>query len=287
MSQSLNKSLVVVSWDGISTPLSHILKDTSPNFDLFIIDYSGVNHEEVVQRWTPSFYFSKKSECKGDLINNVYDYLKVSTKPNLNYNYIGFIDDDIFFTISDLNKLFFIATLEKLDVFQASLTHDSYYNHRQFIHKAGTQVQATWWVEIMAPFYSYEVFLAAGPYFNKSISGTGTDVYLIPTIQQIIGKTITAVVHSVQMKHCRPIRTDNRIFSNQKNNLEEIAEMQILCKELIVNHIQNSGKKPSTDFFKEVLNKKYIYGIPLAYKIRRIGPMLKNIYKLLVDASYR
>lgn len=285
MSQNQTKSLVVVSWDGQSAPLFHILADATPNFDLFIIDYSGVNHEQEVQAWHPIFYVSKKSECKGDLIKNVYEYLKEHTKAN--YNYIGFLDDDLFFTIADLNKLFFIAALEKLDVFQASLTHDSYYNHRQFIHKAGTQVQDSWWVEIMAPFYSYEVFLATGPYLNKSISGTGTDVYLIPTIQQIIGKTKTAVVHAVQMKHCRPIRTDNRIFSNQKNNLQEIVEMQIFCKDLIANHTKVSGLQPNADFFKEVLDKKYIYGIPLAYKIRRIGPMLKNLYKLLVDASYR
>jgi len=285
MSQNETKSLVVISWDGISTPLSHILKDAIPNFDLFIIDYSGANHELEVQAWHPSFYLSKKSECKGDLMNNVYEHLKEHSKNN--YSYIGFIDDDLFFTIADLNKLFFIAALEQLDVFQASLTHDSFYNHRQFIHKSGTQVQTTWWVEIMSPFYAYEVFLAAGPYLNKSISGTGTDVYLIPTIQQIIGKSKTAVVHAVQMKHCRPIRTDNRIFSNQKNNLQEIAEMQSFCKELIKHHSKNSGVQPSAEFFKEVLDKKYIYGIPLAYKIRRIGPMLKNLYKLLVDASYR
>ena len=34
------------------------------------------------------------------------------------------------------------------------------------------------------------------------------------------------------MKHCRPIRTDNRFFSNGKNNLQEIAELQFVCKQL-------------------------------------------------------
>jgi len=285
MNESSSKSLIVISWDGMNSPLSHILEDTSTHFDLFIIDYSGENHEQAVQKFQPSFYLSKKSECKGDLMQNVYEYLQSNTKNN--YNYIGFIDDDIYFTIADLNKLIFIATLEKLDVFQASLTHDSYYNHRQFIHKAGVQIQNTWWVEIMAPFYCYEVFMAAGPYLNKSISGTGTDVYLIPTIQQIIGRTNTAVVHAVQMKHCRPIRTDNRIFSNQKNNLQEIAEMQVFCKQLISQHLKNTGTALTENFMKEVLDIKYMYGIPLQYKLRRIIPMLKNIYKLLVDASYR
>ena len=41
------------------------------------------------------------------------------------------------------------------------------------------------------------------------------------------------------------------------------------------------------DFIENVLNKKYVYGIPLRDKIKRIMPMIKNLYRLIVDASYR
>ncbi len=279
------KSIVVVSWDGKSNPLSHILFDTLPQFDFFVVDYSGENHTNELAHIAPTYYISQKSECKGDLINNAYTYLKNNAIQN--YPFIGLLDDDIYMSISDLNKLLFIAALEKLDVFQSSLAHDSYYHHRQFIHKAGYNIQTTLWVEIMAPFYSYEVFNAAGPYLHQSISGTGTDVYLIPTIQQIIGKTKTAVVHAVQMKHCRPIRTDNRVFSNGKNNLQEIALMQRFCKNMHAQYFKDSLDTTQSDFVKQVLNRKYVYGIPLKYKLQRIGPMFKNLYKLLVDASYR
>ena len=279
------KSIVVVSWDGKSKPLSHILFDTLPQFDFLVVDYSGENHANELDHIAPAHYISQKSECKGDLINNAYTYL-INNKVQ-NYPYIGLLDDDIFMSISDLNKLLFIATLEKLDVFQASLAHDSYYHHRQFIHKAGYIIQSTLWVEIMAPFYSYEVFNAAGPYLNQSISGTGTDVYLIPTIQQLIGKANTAVVHAVQMKHCRPIRTDNRVFSNHKTNLQEIAAMQTFCKNMHAQFFKNTFDTTQTNFIKNVLNRKFVYGIPLKYKLKRIGPMLKNLYKLIVDASYR
>jgi len=279
------KPIVVVSWDGVGKPLSHILIDTAPHFHFFIIDYSGQDHSAALQEINPTYYHTKKSECKGDLINNVYSYIQEHQIAN--YEYIGLVDDDIYFSVSDLNKLFFIAALEKLAVFQASLTHDSYYHHRQFIHKAGVQVQDTNWVEIMAPFYSEAIFNAAGPYLNKSISGTGTDVYLIPTIQQMLGKTKTAVVHAVQMKHCRPIRTDNRVFSNQKTNLQEIAEMQVFCKNMFAEKMNGPMNSEQNAFVKYVLNRKYVYGIPLKYKLKRIKPMLRNLYKLLVDASYR
>ncbi len=280
-----SKSIVVISWDGENEPLSHILFDTVPNFDIFLIDYSGKDNSSKIVKFKPAFYLSKTSECKGDLINNIYQYL---TEHLINdFKYIGFLDDDIFISIADLNKLLFIATLENLDVFQPSLTHDSYFHHRQFVHKPGYILQETLWVEIMAPFYSNEIFKTAGPYLNISISGTGTDVYLIPTIQQIINKPKTAVVHAVQMKHCRPIRTGNRIFSNQKSCLQEIHEMQNFCKTIYINFCQTHQVKQNVLFVKNVLNRNYSNGIPFRYKLARVIPMFKNLYKLLVDASYR
>jgi len=46
---SIQKSIIVISWDGISTPLSYILKDTIPDFDLFIFDYSGQDNASKLE----------------------------------------------------------------------------------------------------------------------------------------------------------------------------------------------------------------------------------------------
>jgi len=275
------KSIIVITWDGKTKPFPYTLMDANPDFELFLYDYSGVATKPTSELSNPLHYLSKKSECKGDVIQNVHTYLQAIDTTN--YKYIGLLDDDIYISIADLNKLLFIAEIEKLDVFQASLTLDSYYHHRQFINKPGYQVQKTWWVEVMAPFYSMEVFLAAGPYYEKSISGTGVDVYLIPTIQKLIGKNNTAVVHAVQMKHCRPIRTDFRIFSNGKDNLQEIKELQTLCRALINDSPNNFDKK----FIQNVIDREYIHGVSLFEKVKRIPRLIKNLYGLIVDASYR
>ena len=275
------KSIVVISWDGISSPLSYILKDTAPNFDLFIFDYSGQDHQSQLDGLQPAYYVSQKTECKGDILQGVYAYL-IQNKVT-DFKYIGLLDDDIFISYSDLNKLVFIAEMEQLDVFQASLSHDSYYHHRQFIQKAGSVVIPTNWVEIMAPFYSSAVFFEAGKEFTRSISGTGMDVYLIPTIQVLLNKTKTAVVHAVSMKHCRPIRTDNRIFRNGKDNLTEIAELQAYCMDIVNRH----PTKFEPDFVRDVINRKYVYGIPLEYKLKRLPTLFTNLYRFLVDESYR
>jgi hypothetical protein len=229
----------------------------------------------------PAYYLSQKTECKGDILLGVYNYLIQHSVTD--FKYIGLFDDDIFISYIDLNKLLFIAGMEQLDVFQASLTHDSYYHHRQFIQKAGNVMIPTNWVEIMAPFYSSAVFFEAGKEFQRSISGTGIDVYLIPTVQVLLGKTKTAVVHAVSMKHCRPIRTDNRIFRNGKDNLTEIAELQAYCMDIV----NRNPTKFEPDFVRDVINRKYVYGIPLEYKLKRIPKLFANLYRFLVDESYR
>ena len=278
---SIQKSIVVISWDGISPPLSYILKDKAPDFDLFIFDYSGKDNASQLEGLQPAYYLSQQTECKGDILLGVYSHLIQNSITD--FKYIGLLDDDIFISFSDLNKLLFIANMEQLDVFQASLTHDSYYQHRQFIQKAGSVMMPTNWVEIMAPFYSSAVFFEAGKDFHKSISGTGIDVYLIPTTQVLIGKTKTAVLHAVSMKHCRPIRTDNRIFRNGKDNLTEIAELQSYCMDIV----KRNPTKFDPDFVRDVINRKYVYGIPLEYKLKRIPTLFANLYRFLVDESYR
>ena len=85
------------------------------------------------------------------------------------------------------------------------------------------------------------------------------------------------------MKHCRPIRTDNRVFRNGKTNLVEISELQSYCKSIV----ENQREKFTEIFIKEVINRRYVYGIPLKYKLKRIPRLLKNLYSFIVDASYR
>jgi hypothetical protein len=65
--------------------------------------------------------------------------------------------------------------------------------------------------------------------------------------------------------------------------LQEIQELNIFCRAMIATKKIHVDK----DFIENVLNKKYVYGIPLRDKIKRIMPMIKNLYQLIVDASYR
>jgi hypothetical protein len=70
----------------------------------------------------------------------------------------------------------------------------------------------------MCPFYKEEIFKAIQPYCKLTISGQGIDIYLIPCLQKILGLEKTAVVHAIQIKHCRPVQSGNKIYSNGINN---------------------------------------------------------------------
>jgi hypothetical protein len=272
---SISRTIVAITWNGKSSPMDHIHFDVEPRFDWLLYDYSGAISESP----TPvTHYMSIKSECKGDIMGNIYETIKLNL-----FQFIGFLDDDLIISVSDLNKLIFVAQIENLDVFQPSLNHDSYYSFRQFIHKPGFLIQETNWVEIMTPFYCKDIFLGIGPYFKHSISGQGIDVYLVPTIQRLLGKMKTAVVHAVQLKHARPLRTDNRVFSTGKTNLDEIRIIHEICMKIVSENSQLNSDKELT----KILERRYVYGVPLSHKIQRIPRMIRNLYKLIVDASYR
>lgn len=281
-----NKSLIVVTWDGQSKPLNHIYQDTVPAYDLLVFDYSGKADGDALTALVPKYFISNDTECKGQIITILYNFLSTLNAAN-DYQYIGIFDDDQCISISAINQLLFIADLEKLDVFQPSISHDSFYDNRQFINKPGYQILAADWVEVMCPFYRMDIFNAFAPHCIDNISGTGLDMYLVPTIQYLMGKTNTAVVHAVQIKHTRPVRTGTRVFSNGKTAVEEIQIMQSLSKTLLLQKNTLPVDDPSYQKILQQLNKDSKGDIGITDKLNRIAPLFKNLYRMLVDASYR
>ena len=74
MSIRIKNTLVVITWDGVSNPLNHILIDTDKKFDLLIYDYSGKADINNFENIHSNLFFSVKSECKGDILQNLYIY---------------------------------------------------------------------------------------------------------------------------------------------------------------------------------------------------------------------
>ena len=275
------KSLIIITWDGVSKPLEYILQDTQRSFDLLIFDHSAKASKELVAHLHPEHFVSTRTENKGQVFYEVYKYLYPNNEER--YEYIGVIDDDIYTSYSDLNKLIFIGQINHLDVFQPSISHDSFFDHRQFTNKAGYQTKKEDWIEIMFPMYREKLYKAAGPYFNETITGQGIDVYLMPVLQVIHNMKNTAVVHAIQIKHCRPVQSGDRAYSDGKSNFDNINHIRLRAIELI------EANKPLFDnsFMKRIIAVRYYRGISLFKKLKRVTGMLKNIYKEIVDLSYR
>jgi hypothetical protein len=277
----MKSTLLILSWDGVKEHKIPFYFDKDADFDLLVFDYSGKSSMQFAPHKNIQYFLSHKTESKGDLMYTVYSNIKSTI--SYNYMYIGFLDDDISVSVSEINHLIQIAEIEKLDVFQASLSHDSYFQHRQFIHKPGFQIIQQFWVEIMAPFYRYEVFHAFAPYLKGHISGYGVDVYLVPVIQKMLNQNNTAVIHKIQIKHIRPIRSDKKSFSNFKSGIYESMEMKYLALRIILENKHLFDKF----FIKKIFSTKISTTISLSEKFKRVPVMVKNIYKELVNHSYR
>jgi hypothetical protein len=278
----LGNNLVVVTWNGgDEIPYSHVYFDADKKFDLLLFNNTG-NVGDIEKFDVPyEHYITEKTENKGEIFYHICQYLK---NKQLSYNYIGVIDDDIIFKVTDFNYLLHIANLHELDVFQPSIAKDSYFSHRRFVNRSGTMVSEIDWIEIMAPFYKQNLLLACENYFLQTISGQGVDCYLMPVLQKINGQNKTAIVHAIQIKHARPIRSHERIYKNGLNNEQEI---EIIRKaSLGLANQKEYANLFDAKFKRMVLKEGNIFLINIEKKYKKIIQSLKNIKVLIKELSH-
>jgi|688.fasta_scaffold446524_2 hypothetical protein len=275
------ETLVVITWNGIETPLSCVYFDTKPNFKILLFNHKGDEFDNSSFNMNADYYLSKKTENKGQIFHYVNDYIKTN---DINFYYIGIIDDDILFKVSDFNYMLFIANLYKLDIFQPSISNDSYFSHRKFVNRADVILYETEWIEIMAPFYRKELFQACENYFLKTISGQGIDLFLMPVLQKIYKMKKTAIIHAIMVKHLRPIRSHQRIYLNGLNNEQEIK--------IIRNDAINLTKNPlysnlfDKNFKRNVLLEGNVLLINFNKLIIKFTNLFYNTIKFLKELSH-
>ena len=263
------KNLIVITWDGIQVPYKYVYFDVQSEFEIILFNYSGIITS--INEDKSKYIITEKTENKGQVLSSVHHFLKSN---NLEYNYIGIIDDDIIFKISDFNYMLHIANQHNLHVFQPSISTDSFFSHRKFINNPQCLISKTTWVEIMAPFYKKELFEACGEYFNISISSQGLDCFMMPVLQRIHNMNNTAVVHAAIIKHTRPIRTHLRTYSNGLTGLQEIELIRQKALE-IVNDPRFKDKFDK-NFIRLVLMEGNPYFIEIEVFYRKVSKLFKN-----------
>ena len=228
------RPMVLVSWDGSSTPWAMIHLDAAAAFDWVLFDYSGRAQPEVVTwRGQQAQVLSGSTECKGEIYQALGAWLQTRAQTP---EYIALIDDDILLGVSDINRILHLARVEGLDVFSPVLTHDSRYTHRWSLQQPHRLFREVDWVEVMMPFYRGSVFVAAAAHFEGNVSSWGIDKYLMPTVQQLTQCTRTALVDAVVASHRREVTSGTKRYRHGLTAGQEREAMKQRCLALVQSH---------------------------------------------------
>ncbi len=192
--------------------------DTAPRFRLGIFDYSGSGH--VPRLPCPvDLQFSHKVSGKGELLAHL------ASQDLGDYDYIAEIDHDVMLSVSAINRLLFIGRLHQLDLFQPSLSHDSFISHPHLANRPGFILRETTFVETMTPFFSAIAFALARDSFGESISAWGLDFIWSSRVRNSHGKL--AVIDAVMARHVNPVRSNTWRFANGESPPAELERALI------------------------------------------------------------
>jgi len=207
----LDRSLIVICWDGKGAPLEYVNRDCTAEFDLLVFDFSGSSAH------TPEI-LSHKCAGKGEVIERTYVWLNSRLQP---YRYVSVIDHDIEISFSQINTLLAIGNANGLHSFAPALSRDSYYSFRHLLEHPGSEVRPVDFVEIMFPFYDAQLFLYCARNFGGTVTAYGMDEFAIPASQKILGLEKTAVIDSVVARHLRPVASHKRSYANGLSAYQE------------------------------------------------------------------
>lgn len=253
--------IVVVAWDGVSKPFKHIFFDTSPVFNIIVFNYSGNNLPVKMPENINLFgYISKKTEFKGDLMNELCESL-LQTQ----YDYIGIIDDDHAISVSGLNYVIRVAKGNGFDAFQPSISHDSFYSHKQFLNDKSKHFEKVDWIEVMCPFLTKELFEAGKEFYKENKSSYGLDKYLYPYLIRKLNLNGPYLIHGFPLKHTKKVTEGDKVFSNNMDARQEAEYVRKKVLFLILNE--------QTQFTKREMQIIYEVGVfrwqKLKYDLKR------------------
>lgn len=189
-----------------------VVLDAPPEFDIVVLSYTG---NEYIGDLPVDHFINFKSECKGDLMLHMLNFIDTEYST---YDRVCVFDDDIDVNVSDINKMFRISDEHSLDLFSATLSHDSSHSHEWTLTQAAG-VRHVSWVEVMMPGFSKRFIDKLLPLYNAMYndlnlkSGWGVDVHFFKSVLKNIGGH-GAVIDDVVVKHVRAITSNNKKYSN-------------------------------------------------------------------------
>ena len=127
------------------------------------------------------------------------------------YENIALLDDDLQASPADVDALFRIGRKWELDLWQPSLTPESYFTYAALLQCPAFELRFTNFVEMMCPFFSARMLQRALPLFSLGFE-TGPDLVWNRLFANNIGRS--AIIDAVSFTHTRPVGTSVRHRSN-------------------------------------------------------------------------
>jgi len=118
------------------------------------------------------------------------------------YTHVALLDDDLETDAETISKCFRDGAALELDVWQPSLTHDSYFTYAAFLHNPAFKVRYTNFIEMMCPFFSRDALSRARGLFGL---GYEAAIDLVWCKLWEDNRYRCAILDQVRVRHTRPV----------------------------------------------------------------------------------
>lgn len=214
---SSSRNLVIVRAGRGSLHAGWVKGMGEANFDLLVAAYeTGVPHgQNELSVFLP-----------GRKIAGYYALFQCRPEIATQYDLIALIDDDIEATKADFNRLFEIGRKYKLDLFQPSLSLDSYFSYAATLVSSKRYVlRYTNTVEMMCPVFSSRCLQSALKLFGL---GYETGIDLLWTRLNDTPWLRYAIVDDVVVRHTRPVGTTKSLQGFSANERYDVQVDAVL-----------------------------------------------------------
>lgn len=165
---------------------------------------------------------------------NFWHYASFYPKHLEQYDYVWVVDDDIFMSTDDINKMFQMMEDYNLDLAQPSISLDGMNYIRMFLHDSRYILRYSTYIECCAMLFSKKGLDKVKRTFSETVTGWGWDALVSDMIFEE-GQDNVAILDSVQAYHGMSMSSLNKVLSREQHRVEGTALLKKYNKEKILN----------------------------------------------------
>jgi len=227
-------------------------------YDVYVIYYG--DNESVYSRYKYNKHIIHIEKRKGSKFQNfIYFY---NTYRNIINKYERFfiLDDDIIFSIKDINSMFEISNNFKLDICGPSFTKDSKFSWKCTKHKPNTLLTYTNFVEVGVLLLNKKALINLMKFISPKLIENGIDLIAI-WANGLYRKKAYAIIHRIQCKNPTDVEKGCREYRKIENNYKSI--------DIFVQHAKKIGCPSNFNVFGREYSNIYYKPKPIQLNEKR------------------